>query len=125
MAVDPKAEIETALKKALEKQAPGLVTDKVCVLERPRQAGHGDFSSSAALQLAKPLKKKPREVAEALSTSIQQFLKPGVASLTVEGPGFINFRIESGTKTDVIRQVLRAGPAWGRAKKAAPQSVLV
>src|SRR5574341_179061 len=125
MAVNPKAEIEAALKQALEKIAPEHVAEKVYTLERPRQAGHGDYSSTAALQLAKPLKKSPREIAESLSKSMHVFLSPGIASMSIEGPGFLNFRIESGTKTDVIRQVLEAGAAWGRKKKDKPQAIQV
>jgi arginyl-tRNA synthetase len=127
MAIDPKAQIEAALKKALEKEAPEHVLEKVYVLERPRQADHGDYSSSAALQLAKPLRKRPRELAELLSVST--FAMPGMSSLIeppkVEGPGFINFRLKQGSKTDVIRQVLRAGTEYGRARKDKPESVQV
>ena len=125
MAVDPKAEIEAALKKALEKEAPGHVSEKLYALDRPRQAGHGDYANTAPLQLAKSLGKKPRDVAESLAKALGTLLPPGLAKVSVEGPGFINFRIESGTKTDVIRQVLQAGPQWGRVKKAAPQSIQV
>jgi len=125
MAVDPKAEIEAALKQALEKEAPGHVLEKVYTLERPKQAGHGDYSSSAALQLAKPLQKKPRELAELLSRSISAFLRPGIAALSIEGPGFINFRLEKDTKIDVVRQVLSAGAAYGHVRKMKPDSVQV
>ena len=52
MAVDPKAEIQAALQKAIEKEAPGQNSERIYALERPRQASHGDYSSSAALQLA-------------------------------------------------------------------------
>ena len=58
MAVDPKAEIQAALRKAVEKVAPGPTDERITALERPRQASHGDYSSSAALQLAKARKTK-------------------------------------------------------------------
>ena len=125
MPVDPKAEIEAALKKAVEKEAPGQALEKVYALERPRQAGHGDYSSSAALQLAKALRKKPRDLAELLSVST--FAVPGMSGLierpSVEGPGFINFRLRTDTKAEVIRRVLEAGRDYGRARKAQPESV--
>ena len=101
MAVDPKAEIQAALRKAIEKEAPGQNSERIYALERPKQASHGDYASSAALQLAKILKKNPREVAKSLSDSIQAALGPKVA-LSIEGPGFINFRLEKGAKTDEI-----------------------
>ena len=126
MPVDPKAEIEAALKKAVEKEAPGQVLEKVYALERPRQAGHGDYSSSAALQLAKVLKRNPRELAESLSASAVS-LTPTLITLIenpiIEGPGFINFRLKKDTKTEVIRRVLEAGRDYGRARKAQPEAV--
>jgi len=125
MAVDPKAEIQAALKKAIEKEAPGPNAERIYALERPRQASHGDYSSSAALQLAKPRKVNPRELAQSLSQSIRAFLGPGIATLSIEGPGFINFRLEKSTKTDVIRKALDAGTAYGRARKDQPTSVQV
>jgi arginyl-tRNA synthetase len=125
MAVDPKAEIQAALKKAIEKEAPGQNAERIYALERPRQASHGDYSSSAALQLAKPRKVNPRELAQSLSQSIRAFLGPGIATLSIEGPGFINFRLEKSTKTDVIRKALEAGTAYGRTRKDQPMSVQV
>jgi arginyl-tRNA synthetase len=125
MAVDPKAEIQAALRKAIEKEAPGQNAERIYALERPKQASHGDYASSAALQLAKVLKKNPREVAKSLSDSIQASLGPNIATLSIEGPGFINFRLEQGTKTEVVRQVLEAGKDYGRQRKAKPTSVQV
>src|SRR5262245_22856204 len=124
MAVDPKAELEAALRKAIQKEAPGQASERMVALERPRQASHGDYASSAALQLAKLLKKNPREVASSLCASIQGAVK-SIATLSIEGPGFINFRLEKGAKTDVIRRALEAGAAYGRVKKGNPASVQV
>ena len=122
---DPKAAIQAALRKAIEKEAPGQNSERIYALERPKQASHGDFASSAALQLAKVLKKNPRELAKSLSDSIQADLGPNIATLSIEGPGFINFRLEEGTKTEVVRQVLAAGRAYGHARKDQPVSVQV
>ncbi len=125
MAVDPKTEIEAALRKAVDQEVPGHALARVYTLERPRQASHGDYSSSAALQLAKQRNTNPRELASSLSRLILAFLRPGIATLSIEGPGFINFRLEKGTKVDVVHQVLEAGAAWGRAEKGKPESVMV
>jgi len=125
MAVDPKAVIEAALRKAVDEVAPGHASERNCALERPRQASHGDYSSSAALQLAKRTNKKPRDLAESLKRSISEALGSGFAELSIEGPGFINFRLNKSAKVDVIRKVLEAGAAYGRARKARPESVQV
>src|SRR5262245_61829508 len=127
MAVDPKAEIQAALRKAIENAAPGQNSERIYALERPKQAGHGDYSSSAALQLAKILKRNPRDLAESLASAVA--LAPTVQALiekpTVEGPGFINFRLKSGSKVDAIRKALDAGQTYGRARKDQPTSVQV
>ena len=110
MASDPKVAIEQALRAALAREAPQFV-DTPILLERPKQAEHGDFSSNIALQLAKALRKNPRELAQALVASLQSdcFEKPEVA-----GPGFINFRLKASAKTEVIHTILKEGTSADR-----------
>ncbi len=119
--MDPKAEIEKALREALAQEAPQYA-DAPIVLERPKQAGHGDFSSNIALQLAKALKKNPRELAQALAGRMSSPLleKPEVA-----GPGFINFRVKAAAKTGVVHTILKEGVGFGRAKGAQAEKVQV
>jgi arginyl-tRNA synthetase len=121
MAADPKTEIEKALRDALAQEAPEYA-DTPIVLERPKQAGHGDFSSNIALQLAKALKKNPRELANALAGRVNSSLleKPEVA-----GPGFINFRVKAAAKTGVIQTILKEGSDYGRATAADAQKIQV
>jgi arginyl-tRNA synthetase len=121
MATDPKSAIENALRAALREEAPQCA-DAPIVLERPKQAGHGDFSSNLALQLARTLKKNPREFANALigRISLDIVEKPEVA-----GPGFINFRLKAGSKTLVVRRVLEQGRNYGRAGDARPRRMQV
>src|SRR6185436_2544585 len=75
-----KAEIEAALRRALAQIAPEHA-DTPILLERPKQADHGDFSSNVALQLAKSLKRKPRELAEAIAALAtgEGFERPEIA----------------------------------------------
>jgi arginyl-tRNA synthetase len=123
MATDPKIAIEEALREALRQQAPQFA-DMPIVLERPKQAGHGDFSSNVALQLAKALKKNPRELATSLaaeiSTAEDLLEKPEVA-----GPGFINFRLKASAKAGVIRRILEEGPNYGHARDPHAQKMQV
>jgi arginyl-tRNA synthetase len=126
MAVDPKVEIEKALQKALEDKAPEYAKLPFYALERPKQPGHGDFSSSVALQLAKRLNQKPLELARSISSSAAfQTISTLIEQPRVDGPGFINFRLKQDTKLDSIRQALKAGSAYGHARKAKPESVQV
>jgi arginyl-tRNA synthetase len=67
------------------------------VLQTPPKLSMGDLATPIALELAKALKRKPREIAEQLSTGMQ--LPPLVASVTVEGAGYLNFRFDRGAFT--------------------------
>jgi arginyl-tRNA synthetase len=124
MARDPKARIETALREAVEKEAPEHASVPI-TLERPKQAGHGDFSSNIALQLAKPLKRNPRELAEALLAKAAPALAEIVEKPEVAGPGFINFRLKTQAKAAAIARVLEEGANYGRARAGQPQKMQV
>jgi arginyl-tRNA synthetase len=82
-------------------------------LSKPRQKEHGDFSTNVALVVAARVNRPPREVAEV----VVRHLPPAdfLTSAEVAGPGFINFRLTTQWLTDVLREVERAGDAYGRA----------
>jgi len=99
-------------------------------LDRPRQAGHGDLASNLALQLARPLKASPRQVAERLKAAIEVLDResahgPLIESLEIAGPGFINLRLRADAKRAVVGRVLRDGPAFGRGVRGAQRQVMV
>lgn len=125
MAVDPKTEVEAALRKALTEVAPEQARFPIA-FERPKQSEHGDFACTIALQLAKPLRRNPREIAQKLSERTVA-LTPSITELIdppqVAGPGFINFRLKAGAKQAVISRVLREGAEFGSLRAAARQSV--
>jgi arginyl-tRNA synthetase len=82
------------------------------VVEPPRDPGHGDLSSNAAMVIAKPLGKNPREVAAAL---VEHFKSdPDVTSVEVAGPGFINFRLNEPVWQRVLKSVETLGAAYGK-----------
>jgi arginyl-tRNA synthetase len=124
MSSDPKSLLESALRAVLSKEAPEHA-DLPISLERPKQAGHGDFSSNIALQLAKPLKRNPRELAQSLSAALAPLLSDVVEAPEIAGPGFINFRLKAETKQGVVRRVLTEGAAFGRMPSGEKQAVQV
>lgn len=87
----------------------------VPAFESPKQAAHGDFAITAAMQLAKPARKNPREVAQALVQALQQqpAFQRWVDALEIAGPGFINLRLKAAAKQAVVGEVLRAGELFG------------
>lgn len=82
------------------------------VVEPPRDPAHGDLSTNAAMVVAKPLGKNPREVAGAL---VERFKNaPDVESVEVAGPGFINFRLSNSIWHQVLKAVGGQGANYGR-----------
>ncbi|WP_374637960.1 arginine--tRNA ligase, partial [Paracoccus sp. (in: a-proteobacteria)] len=89
----------------------GLDTAAVTV-EPPRDAAHGDMATNAAMVLAKPAGKKPRDIAEALAARLAA--DPRITSADVAGPGFLNLRLAPAEWQGVIRAALTEGADYGR-----------
>ena len=96
-------------------------------LERPRDPSHGDIACNLAMQLAKPLKKNPRELAQALVDGVLS--QPGreelISSADIAGPGFINLRVAEAAKQAVVKVVLAEGAQFGKSSAGAGKKVLV
>jgi len=97
--------------KALYPSITGEALSRI-VVEPPRDPGHGDLSSNAAMVVAKPLGKNPREVAMALAEHFGT--DTDVASVEVAGPGFLNFRLATPIWHDVLKSVAAEGAAFGK-----------
>ncbi len=82
------------------------------VLERPKSAEHGDFSSNIAMQLAKPLRQNPRAIAEALIAALPK--SEYIAKVEIAGAGFINFFLNVASQQTIVGEILNAGDAFGR-----------
>ena len=82
------------------------------VIERPRNRAQGDFSTNAAMLLAKPARSNPRAIAQALVDALP--VNGNVASAEVAGPGFINFRISEVAWRRQLGEVLAQGDGYGR-----------
>lgn len=89
----------------------GLETARVAV-EPPRDASHGDMAVNAAMILAKDAGMKPRDLAALLADRIRAL--PGVATVKVAGPGFINLRLERAVWLDCLSAILAEGEGFGR-----------
>jgi arginyl-tRNA synthetase len=111
--IQAKQALLAALADSLQEIAPG--SHAVAAFESPKQAAHGDFACTAAMQLAKPLKANPRELATRLIEALQA--KPAfqawVQALEIAGPGFINIRLKPEAKQAVVGEVLAAGAKFG------------
>ncbi|TAG27505.1 MAG: arginine--tRNA ligase [Burkholderiales bacterium] len=111
-----KKELLAALAVELERLSPGA--GEKAAFESPKVAEHGDFACTAAMQLAKALKKNPRELASNLREMLlknEQFAK-WVSEIEIAGPGFINIRLKPEAKQEVVREVLAQADCYGYQK---------
>ena len=108
-----KNELLVALAASLEKLSPGS-GDKAA-FESPKVAAHGDLATTAAMQLAKPLKLNPRQLAENLKAELlgQVAFVKWVEGIEIAGPGFINIRLKPESKQQIVREVLSQGSQFG------------
>ncbi|MDE3122192.1 MAG: arginine--tRNA ligase, partial [Paracoccaceae bacterium] len=100
----------------------GLDLSAVAV-EPPRDAGHGDMATNAAMVLSKPAGLKPRDIAEALAARLAADAR--IASAEVAGPGFLNLRLAAPVWQGLVGDVLRGGQAYGRSTMGQGQKVNV
>ncbi len=120
------------------------------VLDRPKQASHGDLACNLALQMAKPLRMSPRDVAQFLADRVAQLDAAAMVSsgasadggvppqaglcdaatamisgLEIAGPGFINIRLSAPARRASVSAVLRHGDTYGSNARGAGQPVVV
>lgn len=80
------------------------------VIERSKEAIHGDFASNIAMQSAKILRKAPRVIAEEIISHLDM---SGLTKVEIAGPGFLNFFVETATLAAVINRIHQAGEKYG------------
>jgi arginyl-tRNA synthetase len=95
-------------------RALGAPEPVVPVLERPRDPAFGEWTTNLAMTLAKPLRRKPQEIALDLIGRMD-LTRVGVSEAYVAGPGFINIRLDTGTVTGGLRDIVAADARYGRA----------
>jgi arginyl-tRNA synthetase len=93
------------------------------VLERPKQAQHGDYACNAALQLAKTLRRNPRELAKSIAAAIET--SPWLERVEVAGAGFINLFLSSAARQAVVTRILEETSRYGSARAATPVRAMV
>ncbi|MDF2863874.1 MAG: arginine--tRNA ligase [Achromobacter mucicolens] len=105
--------IQAAVAQSLPDAQPNVL------LERPKVAAHGDVATNVAMQLAKPARRNPRELAQGIVDAVMA--NPDAAALVesaeVAGPGFINLRITPAARQAVIAAVAQQGEAYGRSPR--------
>jgi arginyl-tRNA synthetase len=94
------------------------------LLERPRDPSFGDWATNLAMVLAKPLGRKPRDLAQQIVESIDRGAA-GIASAEIAGPGFINFRLDAARVAQGIAALVAAGERYGHTTSGEGKPVVV
>ncbi len=121
---DFEVKILNAVKEAVKAAWDIEPEEGLLVVETPRDPSLGDYATSAAMKLARTLKKNPMEIAAPVVEKLKELL-PEAESITVAKPGFINFRLKGDVLTALINQVIDAGENYGRNESGKGRRVLV
>jgi arginyl-tRNA synthetase len=122
MTPELRRELTRLLHAALASVAPDIAAPDI-ILDRPKQAAHGDIACNVALQLAKALKQNPRVIAERI---VRELPPSGVIERAeVAGAGFINFFFSAAVKQAVVGRVLAEGERYGHSDSGAGRKVQV
>jgi arginyl-tRNA synthetase len=80
-------------------------------VERPRNREHGDWSTNIALQLAKAAGVPPRELAQLIARKLGEV--PGIKSVEVAGPGFLNVVLDAAAAGEIARSIVNSEGTYG------------
>jgi len=119
---DLRAHIAGLLEAARTTVAPAQMEAKV-VIERPKQAQHGDYACNVAMQLAKPLKRNPRDIASALIAALPA--SSYIAKTEIAGAGFINFFLKPEAHQATVAHILALGAGYGMSDAGGKRKVQV
>lgn len=114
--------VRSALASVVPATADGASLPAI-VIERPKQAAHGDFACNVAMQLARSLKRNPRELAQLIVGELPR--SPYVVSVDIAGAGFINFKLHAAAKLAAVSAALAQGDAYGRTQAGGGRHVQV
>ena len=102
----------------------GAPDDVEPLLERPRDPALADWASNIAMVLARPLRRKPGEIAIAIRDNID-LANAGVDRIEIAGPGFLNFRLDPAAVAATVRDIVAGNENYGRASDGANAPVVV
>jgi arginyl-tRNA synthetase len=126
-ATDSVSVLRGAVEAAARALRDGEPTEPRPTLERPPKPELGDYSSNAAMLLARYLSDNPRAVAERLRAELEANpeLAPDLERIEVAGPGFVNFFLADSWYLRALRGLLGAGEDLGPSPIEAPEKILV
>ena len=121
-------DLRSTIKEAVEAEVRARYpehADVPVIVERPKQAAHGDFATNIALTLAKRVGRKPRELAQEIGAATARALAGAVLESETAGPGFINFRATIAARQSVVATILTERERFGRTDALRNERVMV
>lgn len=105
----------------------GVPSDFMLEFQQPGNPEHGDLACNAAMQLARHLKRGPKQIADAIKSGLETLPLDSnkISSVEVAGPGFLNFRISNAYLFDSLSDILSAGLAYGQTHSGDGKRALV
>jgi arginyl-tRNA synthetase len=127
---------EAAIIQAVRKALDGMgVEDADVRLEQPKDPDHGDLATNVALTLAKTLRRPPRAIAEEIASRIEnewagkesanESKGSGIESVSVAGPGFLNFKLSSGQVASGLVEIIGADDDYGRCDEGGGKPIVI
>ena len=109
-------QLEAIIKEAISrgiqaKSLSGPLPDSI-KLERPKDRTHGDYATSIALQISKPMGKNPREVAQIIADLLTG--TEGMSKVEIAGPGFINLTLNRASQAQLVETIVAAKDVFGK-----------
>ncbi|HEX3906355.1 MAG TPA: arginine--tRNA ligase [Mycobacteriales bacterium] len=108
---DLSSAVASAIQTAVADGELTVTPPETVTVERPKNRDHGDYATNAALQLAKPAGRPPREIAEIIAVRLRGY--DGVDTVEIAGPGFLNIRLSQQAQGEIAQRIVAAGPEYG------------
>ena len=116
--------VEAAYRKAVAAGELPEGTIPPVTVETPKDSSNGDWASTFAMQCAKPLHMAPRKIAESIVADLD-LEGSCFDTVTIAGPGFMNFTLNQGWYEQAVRGVFAMGENYGRTESKKPEKVMV
>ena len=110
--LDMETKLKLAIQEALSKIGANVDTKDI-VIEHSKDKAHGDYATTVAMQMARVLRKSPRDIATSL---VENLNKEGIEKVEIAGPGFINFFMKNESLTSIIKTIVDLNEDYGSAK---------
>lgn len=116
--------VRRAVVQAVRETFPEAGPDIPVDVEVPRERDHGDYATNVAMALARPMKRPPRALGEALAGRLRE-RSDLFSAVEVAGPGFVNLRLAPGFLRESLAGLLAAGARWGTSDAGAGEKIQV